>query len=187
MYRRYTPLLAALSLLSVGAEAQELTNRTIAEATALADRQVSIDLNARFELVTEGRSALQTSDIVATWQRAGGIDPTPFRILIPAGCFVAERNRLHVHGTSCGVQIYLESELLEAETFAAIAFPPEPVAPGESLQLRIRMTIVADSARSYSILGTLGGAEVSLTVGRESGIALPKSIDAFSGVQPTPF
>ncbi len=187
MYSRYTPLVAALTVFSVGAEAQELTNRTVAEATARGDRQVSIDLNSRFELVTEGRPALQETDIVATWQRVGGIDPTPFRIVIPAGCFVAERDRLRVRGTSCGVQVYLESELLEVETFAALAFPPEPVAPGDPLQFRVRMTVVADSARSSSVLSTLGGAEVSLTIGRESAVALPKSIDAFAGIEPEPF
>ncbi len=187
MYSRYTPLVAALTVFSVGADAQELTNRTTAEATALDDRQVSIDLNSRFEMVTEGRPDLQRSDVVATWQRAGGIDPTPFRIVIPAGCFVVERDRLRVRGTSCGVQVYLESELLEVETFAAVAFLPEPEGPADTLQFRVRLNIVIDPAGSGSVLSTLGGAEVSLTIGREGGVAVPTSIDSFSGVQPTPF
>ncbi len=187
MYSHYTLLIAALSLVSVSAHAQELSNRTIAEATPIGERQVSIDLNARFDLVTEGRPTLQESDIIATWQRAGGIQPTPFRVLIPAGCFVEQRGRLRVNGTSCGVQVSLDGRMLEADGFVARAVPPEPINPGEPLRLRIRLSVDVDEARAGNLLSTLGGAEVSLAVGRESGIALPKSIDAVSGIDPTPF
>ncbi len=188
MFTRYALLLAAFSLFSSSiAHAQDLWNRTTASATEVSERQVSVDVISRFELVTERLPALQESDIVSTWQQAGGIQPTPFRILIPAGCFVAQRDRLRVNGTFCGVQVSLDGEIVEVDGFFARAYPPEPVNPGDPLRLGIRFSLEVDEARSSNLLSTLGGAEVSIAIGRESALALPKSIDAVSGVQPTPF
>ena len=188
MFTRYTLLLAAFRLISSNiVHAQELWNRTTANATDVGQRQVSIDVGSRFEFMTERLPDLQESNIVATWQRAGGVQPTPFRILIPAGCFVSQRDRLHVDGTSCGVQISLDGEMLEVDGFFARAYPPEPVNPGDPLRLGIRLSLEADAARSGSLLSTLGGAEVSIVIGRESAVATPKNIDAVSGIDPTPF
>ena len=92
-----------------------------------------------------------------------------------------------MNGTSCGVQVSLNGEMLEADGFFARAYPPEPVNPGDPLRLGIRLSLEVDEARTSGLLSTLGGAEISLTIGRESGVALPKSIDAVAGVQPTPF
>ena len=188
MSTRYTLLLAAFGLLTAtSSHAQDLSNRTTAETTDIDFDQVAVEVGSRFEVTPDRLPSLLESDLVATWQRAGGIDPTPFRVLIPAGCFVTERERLHVRGTSCGVQVSLEGRLLEVETFAAVAVPPEPVMPGDPLRLRIRLAIVGDASRASELLSTLGGAEVSLTIGRESADALPKRINAVSGINPTPF
>ncbi len=188
MSTRYTVFLAAFGLFSAtSSQALDLCNRTTAEATEAGERQVAVNVQSRFEFMTERLPSLQESDIVATWQRAGGIQPTPFRVLIPAGCFVEVRDRLRVNGTSCGVQISLDGKLLEADGFFARAFPPEPINPGEPLRLGIRVSVEFDEARANNLLSTLGGAEVSIAIGRARGVAIPKSIDAVSGIDPTPF
>ena len=111
MSTRTTVYLAALGLFSAAnAHAQELWNRTTAEATEAGPRQVSVVVESRFEFVSERVPDLQESDIIATWQRVGGVQPTPFRIVIPAGCFVEQRDRLRISGTTCGVQVILNGE-----------------------------------------------------------------------------
>ena len=60
-------------------------------------------------------------------------------------------------------------------------------APSGIMPISIRLSLDIDTARASSLLSTLGGAKVSLTIGRETGAAIPGSIDAVAGIEPTPF
>src|SRR5690606_35852657 len=82
-------------------------SRTAVEAvtSAAGDRAVEVQFAAAF---TGGLPDLR-DDVEIGWGRVGGIDPEPFRVLIPAGCFSETRRGFRVRDfAACGVQMWLQ-------------------------------------------------------------------------------
>ena len=141
-----------------------------------------------------------SDDVVVTWQEVGGVEPEPFRVLIPAGCFRDLRGRgFYVDDfRSCGVQLSVASSargfaVLEIVDFRArllhldgtswfdivtSVIPPDPVVPPDP--------IVPPTAAG-AFLGLVGGAAVEIAIGSESSAAPPLRIVTVSGIDPTPF
>ena len=129
---------------------------------------------------------LTSTDVLATWQNVGGISPVPFKVLIPAGCFVTRRG-FHVGDfRSCGVQMTLD--LGRGPTALSIRDFEARVIPRRDGTLRFDMeTSFMDNGQEAAILGALGGAAVEIVIGSEMGTSLPTGIKSVSGVSPTPF
>lgn len=138
----------------------------------------------------DGLPTRATVDVVASWEQAGGIQSQPFVVSIPAGCFMSNRDGLHVEDfRACGVTAALGEELSSLIEFdarlvangdgtarfelEALVVPPEPVFPPEPV--------------ASALLGTLGGAVVELMIGAESAGAPPLGIETVSfNPQPEP-
>ena len=134
---------------------------------------------------------LTSTDVLATWQNVGGVSPVPFKVLIPAGCFVANRgfpNRgFHVGDfRSCGVQMTFDLGL--GPTALSIRDFEARVIPRRDGTLRFDMeTSFMDNGQEAAVLGALGGAAVEIVIGSEMGTSLPTGIESVSGISPVPF
>lgn len=131
---------------------------------------------------------LRAADVDVGWQEVGGVEPEPFRVLIPAGCFVGARALRVEDFRSCGVVVTVGQDdgratVLALADFAATirsrddgthrfdvdarVFPPDPI---------------------HALLGIVGGAAVRIAVGSEtSAVALPDGVATVSGIDPEPF
>ena len=142
-----------------------------------------------------------SDDVVVTWQEVGGVEPEPFRVRIPAGCFRDRRGRgFYVDDfRSCGVQLSVASSargfaLLEIVDFRArllhledgasrfdivtSVVPPDPIVPPDP---------VVPPTAAGAFLGLVGGAAVEIAIGSESSASPPLRIVTVSGVEPQPF
>ena len=160
----------------------------------------TIQLTFVAELVNEGGPDV-SDDVVVTWREVGGVEPEPFRALIPAGCFRDRRGRgFYVDDfRTCGVELSVASStrglaLLEIVDFqarlvrqddgssrfniAANFIPPDPVVPPDPI-------VPVTSGRAF--LGLLGGAAVEIAIGSASAASPPLRIETVSGIDPTPF
>lgn len=184
-------LIAACLVFNVSAAsstpAAELQATTKAEIFENDGRLLTTLVDAVALIELEREPLLSRDDVIVSWQRAGGVSPQPFRIAIPAGCFVEQGGVFRVRGTGCGVTVTLDGSRISVADFAARVVPPEPIFPPEPIRLRIRLEVPLSSADTLELLGTLGGATVVVDVGAERGTAPPKRIDSLSGVSPTPF
>jgi hypothetical protein len=174
--------------------------KTDARIQASASGADLVQLALLAELVTRGGLDV-TDDMVVTWQEVGGVEPEPFRVLIPAGCFMNRRG----HGffvedfRTCGVELSISSAprgllLLEIVDFrarlvrsddrtwrfniVASFVPPDPVIPPDPI-------VPITPARAF--LGLVGGAALQFAIGTESAAAPPLRMETVSGVEPQPF
>lgn len=144
------------------------------------DRAVALEFRAELNEVFTREAA----DVVATWERAGGIQPEPFMVTIPEGCWMPGQVGFQVEDVrSCGARVTLGGDAVSVMRFearlvadgggaarfdlTALLFPPEPILP--------------------VLLGTLGGAVVELAIGSGRAGALPLGVETVSGVDPQPF
>jgi hypothetical protein len=191
-------VLGALAAPASGFEIPRTKTEAVIQTSTSGDEIVQLTFVA--ELVNEGGPDV-SDDVVVTWQEVGGIEPTPFRILIPAGCFRDRRGRgFYVDDfRACGVELSVASSarglaLLEIVDFQArllhrddgasrfdivtSVIPPDPVVPPDPI-------VPPSPGRAF--LGIVGGAAVEIAIGSESSAAAPLRIETVSGVEPQPF
>jgi hypothetical protein len=170
--------------------------KTEAAIAATAAGTPVIQLKFAAALAFDGAPDL-SDDVFVGWQEVGGVDPQPFRILIPAGCFVdrGDRGFQLRDFQACGVQIVadaggrLGTELSIVDfkgrvalrddgryrfDIAAVFGPPPPDAgvPPDPIHPFLRL---------------LAGTAVEIAIASESSMALPLRTETVSGVDPTPF
>ena len=140
----------------------------------------AIQLNLKADLFNDGFSDLATVDVVVTWVPPSPIaPPNPIKVLIPAGCFI-ENGVFHVGDfRSCGVQMTVDFGrgpiALSIIEFEARLKPHRDGSANFTIEARF-----TDENREPAILGVLGGGSVEITIGGESGTALPTTIDTVS-------
>jgi len=127
------------------------------------------------------------ADVVVTWQKFGGIQPQPFIISIPVGCFVANRG-LHVEDfRTCGVRMTVDLgrgpiALLISEFDASFLRRRDG-----TVRFVMKVGVQPPDDTAPAILGALGGAAVEIVIGEGAGISLPGAIETVGGVAPQPF
>lgn len=193
---RIFPAFVLLSLalpLPAAGFAADLRTRTVADVTGSDGRLLQTSVDVIAEIAVESLPMLSRDDVVVSWRRAGGVEPQPFRIVIPRGCFVEVRSVFRVRDPACGVELSLDGTRIPADDFAARLVPPdpivppEPVFPPEPIRLRIRLAVSLPPAATAGLISTLGGAAVIVQVGAERGVSVAKRIESISGISPTPF
>lgn len=150
-------------------------------------RELVIDLGFKALLMDVGD--VTTVDVVATWQNAGGVDPQPFKVAIPAGCFVPVRDGIFrvAEPGRCGVEITMALGGVIV-SMSIIDFDAQVVVVAEgSGTLDLNSLFGPTPDDGMPVLGALGGAVVEIVIGRESAISLPRSVESVSGIEPTPF
>ncbi len=183
--------LASLSLLVLAAPVQalELGQTSTRAAYVVPDEDSGasyIDFSANAEL-----SGIETvaDDIITTWEIAGGIEPTPFRLVIPAECFQLEDASLQVrYFRSCGVKAVLESAEFGEVGLPIQAFTAVVTERRGSARLSITAAIDGNTEAgdlTAVILGTIGGGKQTVSIGRASAARLPSGIEVF-GFDPQP-
>lgn len=160
--------------------------RTKTEARILPPSPVTpvvIQLEFKAQVSNNGFSELGSEDVVVTWQQSGDVAPQPFKVFIPAGCFVAN-DGFHVRDyVACGVQLTVDlgrgAVALSIREFAA------------NLKLRrdgtARFIVEAsftDRDREHAILGALGGSAVEIVIGDAMGTAVPNLVETVGGQPP---
>lgn len=185
--RKITILLLVVLAPGAGALAADVQSRTSAGILETDGRTVLTVADSVLLVELQQQPILTRDDVIVTWRRAGGIQPTPFRIAIPAGCFVEVKDRFSINDTGCGVQIVLDGTHLSTDVFAARLIPPSPIMTDEPYRLRIRLELAQDAAAAAGLLSTLGGAEVIVQIGAERGVSPASEILSKSGIDPTPF
>lgn len=128
-------------------------------------------------------------DVVTTWEIFGGIEPTPFRIVIPEECFESEEASLQVRFyRGCGVRAVLESPEVGEIEISIQAFTA--VLTKRSDYGRLAITAAIDTRTEVGdvaavVLGTIGGGRQTVSIGRSSAARLPSGIEVF-GFDPQP-
>jgi len=139
---------------------------------------LQLDFKAELDRVP----ALARADVVATWEQAGGVEPTPFLVTIPAECWVPNRAGFHVEDfRACGVSVELDRRLVPLMDFEA-----RLLTRGDGTALLDLGALFGgtpdDSAPE--LLGALGGAVVELAIGAESSAAPPLSVETVGSTTP---
>ena len=176
-----------LSIVCAPALAAELSSRTSAAVLDSDGRQARTGVDVVAHVVLEQPPLLSRDRVIVSWERVGGVEPQPFRLAIPAGCFVASRGAFVVDGVGCGIDVTLDGARVSADSFAARLVPPEPVMPGDPYRLRIRLDVIQGLEETGALLSTLGGATVTAQVGAERGVSPASDVLSKSGVDPNPF
>jgi hypothetical protein len=180
---RAAGLLAAFGLVATASAFEIGRTRTAVAILQLATGARVVRLNLAAELSNNRIPDVTRQRVEVGWQQVGGVDPEPFRILIPAGCFVGARGFRVEDFRRCGVQIVFgrsgalfitdfEARLVARDDgtyrldMEASVIPPDPI---------------------HAVLGAVGGAAVQIAIGTESARSLPVSAATVSGVEPQPF
>jgi hypothetical protein len=131
---------------------------------------------------------LVRADVVVGWQQVGGVEPSPFRVLIPAGCFEAGRNGSRVEDAlACGAEATFGSEENGRTVLSLVDLDARVVSREDgTTRFDLRASILPPDP-IHPLLGALGGAAVSIVLGSESAVSLPLRIETVSGIDPTPF
>jgi len=183
----WTASIALAAALTPSASAFDATRtRTAAVIAKSPTGAPAIELNFAAELRNVVPDVSQ-SGIVLGWAAVGGIEPTPFRVLIPAGCFVGKRNLYVDEFRGCGVQIVFGANtrlprFLSISDFAARLLPLTDGTYRFDVLAR-----VTDTELVPAVLEALGGSTVVIAIGRETSISRPTRAETISGVEPEPF
>ncbi len=145
-----------------------------------------IDLNTSAEI-----RGLETSygELTVTWEAVGGIEPAPFKLIIPARCFRPEEGSIQVRNyRSCGVKAVLELADVDQLSLPIQAFTA--VVTERSGTTRVSITAAVDSATDIGdmasmMLGAIGGGRQIVQVGDASASLLPNVVNVF-GFDPQP-
>jgi hypothetical protein len=159
----------------------------------------AIQLSFSADLVNEGGPNF-SEDVFVGWQEAGGIDPVPFRVLIPEGCFIPTRRGFRMEDfKECGVQLTSGSSARGVTQLEIVDFdakvarrddgitrfdlmtsfiPPDPIVPPDPI-------FPPDPVHAF--LGIVGGAAVQIVVGSEMSASPPLRTETVSGIDPNPF
>jgi hypothetical protein len=185
--RKLPILLLVVLLPGAAAFAADVQSRTTAGVIETNGRTMLTQVDAVILVALEQAPILSRDDVVVTWRREGGIEPQPFRVSIPSGCFVEARDRFRVDGTRCGVRIILDHARLSTDVFAARLVPPDSDMVDDPYRLRIRLELPQRADSAEQLLSTLGGATVFVQIGTERGKSIASEIQSKSGISPTPF
>jgi hypothetical protein len=162
--------------------------RTAAEVRLTAAGSEVIRLNFAAALDFDGAPDL-SDDVFVGWQEVGGVSPQPFRVLMPAGCFVERNGRFVVRDfQGCGVEISadtaggpLEVEILEFDARLVLR-------RDGSYRFDVVTVFGGISPDPFrAVLGLLGGTAVEIGIASESSMAPPLRAETVSGVEPQPF
>lgn len=128
-------------------------------------------------------------DLSVGWGEVGGIDPTPFRLVVPAECMVRDSGSMLVRAfRACGVSAQLttpEGRILDLPIYAFSAVMTERRGFARlSLSAAVGVDSEAGDVTS-DLLGTIGGATQSVSIGDASGSLLPNDI-GIRGFNPQP-
>ena len=170
------------------AGAFELTNAKTSAAWAVPPEPIKpyIDLTFSAELV---RLSSADGDLVVTWEDAGGVEPQPFKIVIPAECFVREAGSLQVRNfRACGVEALLTSVRGDIISLPVYAFSTVMTQRRDYGRLSMSAAIGVDDRTgdlTSVILAVIGGAEQEVAIGSESASLLPNDISVL-GFNPQP-
>ena len=196
------PLAAAIAL-APPATAFELTRaETEAEVLqdAAGDRYVRLGFRADLlsavppEPVFPPEPILQ-DDVAVGWGEVGGIDPEPFIVLIPAGCFV-DRGGFRVEDfAGCGVEVSFDDAAGTAFP-ALVEFAARIQQRGNgTARMDMEMVFAEPTGRATppipAIMAALGGTPAGVAVTTDTGVmgaAAPVlKTEALSGIEPQPF
>lgn len=186
LHTRFVLLICAAAAFGPSVAA-ELETRTFVKVVESDGRQARTFVDAIAHISLEQPPLLSSDSVIVTWQRVGGVQPTPFRVAIPAGCFVETRSGYAVNDTGCGVEVSLDDARVSLDSFAARLVPPEPTMTNELYRLRIRLDVTQDALNAGALLSTLGGATVTAQIGAERAVSPAFEILSKSGIDPTPF
>ncbi|MEW5977727.1 MAG: hypothetical protein AB1898_18190 [Acidobacteriota bacterium] len=144
----------------------------------------AVQLHFRAELTNNSFPDLARQRVVVGWQNAGGIDPQPFRVLIPAGCFVPNAG-FHVEDfRGCGVQMMFGRTVVNITEFEARFV----VRTDGNARFALEATFGAVSGIDPTpFLGPLGGSATQIVIGSESSAVPPSRAETVSGIDPQPF
>ena len=175
---------AGSGLVSERAELALASARTDARADVDGERGVvQMRLQAELGAVPD----LAGQDVIATWEQAGGIQPQPFVVAIPAGCFARNDRGYRVRDfEACGVRATLGGEAIPLLEFDAVmGVSPQPFTP--VLRIRAAMGIEPQPFAAASLLGALAGSDFDLAVGASRAGLPTRGIESVSGISPNPF
>lgn len=164
-----------------------LKSKTEAELSRFSDSPTpAIDLT--FSGLFADVRELADADVMLTWEAAGGVEPLPFKISIPARCFVRDGDTFFMRDfRRCGVEITFDPGGSGAPVeLRIIDFGARALVRGRKVfvELQSRFT---DSDEVHAVLGALGGAALKLVIGDASATSLPQRVETVSGVEPIPF
>ena len=133
------------------------------------------------EMISDRIPEVVGTDVIVTWEIAGGVEPTPFRILIPAGCFVGDRSFFVDDFRACGVTATLHRGFgletpLQLSEFEASLTPRRD----GTHRLDVQAGGNPPDNNAPAILGTLGGGTVEITIGHAVKTVL-LNVEAVSG------
>ena len=188
-------LLAAVGLLgpssvfletaAPGVEISRSRTEAVVVTSAAGARAIKLEFTA--ELINGIPDLMD--DVEVGWQQVGGVDPQPFRVLMPAGCFVTGRRGSQVEDFDvCGVQIAVDSSQRGRILMTLVDFEAKGVARDDGIyRFDILATFVPPDP-IHEILGILGGAAVQIATGSGTTMpSLPLRTETVSGVDPVPF
>lgn len=187
LFNRTTAFLAIFFWASV-VNAIELTSAKTSASWIVPQAAVTPYFNLSFDAELNSLTSME-GDFVISWEEVGGIEPTPFKLLIPAGCFVADGRAYKVRShRSCGVALLLTDPSgleysLPVSTFSA-TFVPIREYGRLSIQIAFYPT-VDEGDVAASLLGILGGAKQTVAIEGEQSSLLPNDL-SIRGFNPQP-
>jgi hypothetical protein len=130
------------------------------------------------------------------WQEVGGVEPEPFIIQIPAGCFVPVRDGFRVRDfRTCGVQATFGTDASGAPRLVPILAYDARFLQGVDGGHQITQEASLSSPTAGGVggedvtpffLGALGGAAVQIMIGPERAEARPRVVVTVAGIEPEP-
>lgn len=128
-------------------------------------------------------------EVVIGWGEVGGIDPTPFRVVIPADCFGRSAGSLQVRNhRACGVAAELTAPNGEVTALPIFAFSAVLTNVRGYGRLALSAAVGVETPGgdlSSLLLSRFGGAEQSVVIGEESASLLPNDLTVL-GFNPQP-
>lgn len=135
------------------------------------------------------RLAETGGELVVSWEDAGGIDPTPFLLRIPAECFVRGGGSLLVRNhRACGVTAELtgpSGQVAMLPVFALSAVLTEVRGFGRLAVSAAIGVELRDGDLTSVLLGSIGGARQTVIIGDDSGSLVPNDLTVL-GFNPQP-
>lgn len=128
-------------------------------------------------------------DLVVGWGEVGGIQPTPFRLLVPGRCFLRGDGSLLVRNhRACGVTAELiapSGDVIGLPVYAFSAVLTEARGYGRLAMSAAIGVETGDGDLTSVLLSKFGGAEQSVVIGEDSDSLVPNDISVL-GFNPQP-
>lgn len=128
-------------------------------------------------------------EVVVGWGEVGGVQPTPFRLVIPSDCFGRSAGSLQVRNhRACGVAAELTAPNGDVTVLPVYAFSAVLTNVRGYGRLAISAAVGVESSAgdlSSVLLSRFGGAEQSVAIGEDSDSLLPNDLTVL-GFNPQP-